>query len=287
MLRLISRLAVAAALAATAYVALPAAPAAAAACPTADGVTVVVDFHELEGGVRSVCVPDGGGEAASRLFPQAGFPLTYVRSQPGFVCRVSGKPADNPCMSTPPADAYWGLWWSDGRSGRWSYSSTSAGGLEVPDGGYVAFSWNGRSGSVPPGTSPTPRPDPTPTQQPSSAQPTKQPSTPSTPQQSSAAPSGTASGSASRSASPSDQPSEDARKKPRKPRTATASVRATSSEAASDATETEDTVVPASADPPDAGGAGLPAWVAPVVVVLLFGAAGGVAAARRRRGGAS
>ena len=295
MLRLIARLAVAAALAATAYVALPAAPAAAAACPTADGVTVVVDFHELGGGVRSACVPDGGGDAASQLFPRAGFPLTYVQRQPGFVCRVSGKPADNPCVSTPPSDAYWGLWWSDGKSGRWTYSSSGASGLTVPDGGYVAFSWNGSDGSVPPGTSPAPHPDPTPTQQPSSAQPTKQPSTQptqptqSTQQQTTAAPTG--------SASPSREPSKDAAEKPTRSTSTKVRPSASGSDAASpsataaDATDgtdaSDDTVVPTSADPPDAGDGGLPAWVAPVVVVLLFGAAGGVALARRRRAGAS
>lgn len=287
---LLARTAAAAALAATAYVALPAAPAAAAACPTADGVTVVVDFHELGGGVRSVCVPDGGGDAASQLFPRAGFPLTYVQRQPGFVCRVSGKPADNPCVSTPPADAYWGLWWSDGKSGRWTYSTTSAGGLTVPDGGYVAFSWNGSDGSVPPGTSPTahPAPEPSqqPAQQPSSAQPTQQPS--SQQQQSSAAPG--VSASATPSQAPSAAPSQDAPAKPgrKKSRGATASPRASGSEVASPgATVTDDAVVPTSAEPPDAGDGGLPAWVAPVVVVLLFGAAGGVALARRRHGGAS
>lgn len=283
--RLIARLAVAAALAATAYVALPAAPAVAAACPTADGVTVVVDFHELGGGVASVCVPGGGGDAASQLFPQAGFPLTYVQRQPGFVCRVSGKPADNPCVSTPPADAYWGLWWSDGTSGRWTYSSSGASGLTVPDGGYVAFSWNGSDGSVPPGTSPAAHPAPEPTQQPSSAQPTKQPSAQPTQQQSSAAASASATGAPSDA--PSAGPDKDV-KKGKRSRSASASPSASGSDAASPSpTTTDDDVLPTSAEPPDAGDGGLPAWVAPVVVVLLFGAAGGVALARRRRGGAA
>ncbi|HEY0949677.1 hypothetical protein, partial [Nocardioides sp.] len=168
-MRILSRIAAAATLAAAAYAGLPAAPASAAGCPSADGVTVVVDFHELGGGVQTGCVADGGGQTASQLFPAAGFPLTYVQRQQGFVCRVSGKPADDPCVNTPPADAYWALYWSDGKSGRWTYATSSAGGQHVPDGGYVAFSWQGSDNSSPPGTSPTPRaaaqpsPDPTPT----------------------------------------------------------------------------------------------------------------------------
>ena len=89
---------VAAFAAATTSALLPATPAAAAGCATADGVTVVVDFHELGGGVQTACVTDGGGDRASDLFPAAGFALDYVQRQPGFVCRVAGKPADNPCV---------------------------------------------------------------------------------------------------------------------------------------------------------------------------------------------
>ncbi len=38
-------------------------------------------------------------------------------------------PADDPCVNTPPADAYWGLWWSDGTTGKWTYSSLGAASL--------------------------------------------------------------------------------------------------------------------------------------------------------------
>jgi hypothetical protein len=120
-------------------VASTSAPAAAAACSGATGVTVVVDHGALGGGVDQVCNSGGGGHDAISLFTGAGFSLTYVQSQPGFVCRINGQPASDPCVRTPPSDAYWGLWWSDGRSGTWSYSSLGAGSLTVPDGGYVAF----------------------------------------------------------------------------------------------------------------------------------------------------
>src|SRR6478736_651430 len=143
-----------AALAVAAGLVLPSAPANADTCAGGDGVSVVVDFHELGGGVRTACVADGGGHTASALFSSAGFELSYVQRQPGFVCRVSGLPADDPCVSTPPSDAYWGLYWSDGSSDSWSYASLGAGSQAVPDGGSVAFSWTGRSGRVPPGVAP-------------------------------------------------------------------------------------------------------------------------------------
>ena len=131
------------------------APAAqAAACTSGQGVTVVVDFGSLGGGVQVACETDGGGRTASRLFPDAGHPLTYAQRQPGFVCRVSGVPASDPCVNTSPEDAYWGLWWSDGESGSWTYSSFGAGSLEVPDGGSVAFAWDDQPGQPRPGATP-------------------------------------------------------------------------------------------------------------------------------------
>ncbi len=140
--------------AAVAGVALSATPAEAAVCGSGSGVSVVVDFHELGGGVVSKCATDGGGTVASTLFTNAGFPLTYVQQQPGFVCRVSGAPASASCVKTPPSDAYWGLFWSDGTSGTWSYAALGVGSLTVPDGGSVAFSWQGSTTKAPPGVAP-------------------------------------------------------------------------------------------------------------------------------------
>ena len=280
--RTLARVAAAAVLAVAAYAGVPAAPATAAGCPTDHGVTVVVDFHELGGGVQTACVADGGGDTAAQLFPAAGFPLTYVQRQPGFVCRVSGKPADDPCANTPPADAYWGLYWSDGESGRWAYATSGAGGQHVPDGGYVAFSWQGSDDSTPPGTSPAPHPSasPSPTRAPSHA--------PSH----TAAPSHASPSTAPTTASPSESPSaseptdashasEPSKKPKRKPE---ASESSTPEASPSPTTSESPSLAPASSDPVDPDGGGLPGWVAPVVILVLFGAAGAVAVVRRRQG---
>lgn len=123
-------------------------PTARAACTGDSGVSVIVDFNELGGGVTAACDPDGAGKVAAEVFPDAGYPLTYAQEDPGFVCRVSGKPADSPCVRTPPATAYWSLWWSDGESGQWVYSSSGVSSLDVPDGGYLAFAWHQGSGNA-------------------------------------------------------------------------------------------------------------------------------------------
>jgi hypothetical protein len=177
--RLARLVAVAALAAATTPLAGWGSPASAAVCAEAGGVSVVVDFRELGGGLQATCDASGGDRSAADLFTGNGFPLTYVQRQPGFVCRVSGLPAEDPCVNTPPATAYWGLYWSNGTTGSWSYSSVAAGSLTIPAGGSVAFAWQGQSqgppGVAPPslgGSSPTPTPSPTPTKSPS---PTKSP----------------------------------------------------------------------------------------------------------------
>ena len=126
-------------------------------CAGDSGVTVVVDFQQLGGGAQAGCDPAGGGRVAAAVFPAVGFPLTDVQQTPGFTCRVSGQPASDPCVRTPPATAYWSLWWSDGRSGTWSYATVGVNSLKVPEGGYVAFSWQGQAGRALPGISPTSR----------------------------------------------------------------------------------------------------------------------------------
>ena len=152
-----------------------AASADAAVCSSSGGVTVVVDYRELGGSTVTACAPDGGGKSAAAIFESVGVTLSYATRQPGFVCRVNGAPASDPCVNASPSNAYWGLWWSDGAKASWTYSSYGAGGLTVPAGGSVGWSWQQdrpSGGAVPPGVAPpvldSPSPSPSPTSSPTS-----------------------------------------------------------------------------------------------------------------------
>ncbi len=278
-----SRVAAAALLAAAAYAGLPTTSAAyAATCSSAGGVSVVVDFQQLGGGVQSACVSDGGGRLGSDLFTQAGFALTYVQRQPGFVCRVEGLPTaeQDPCVTTPDASAYWSLWWTDGTTGRWTYSTSNVGGLRVPDGGYVAFSWNTGSRPAPPGVTPVVRPEPVDTTTPTS-KPSKLPSRSAAPSPTPTTPASTdasAAGSASASASP--KPSRKPRPKPSTQASETPPEAAPPSDLPS--STPSDQTLPTSAEPEPSDDA-LPGWIAPAVIGVLFAGAGVVAVLRRRR----
>lgn len=167
--RILGPVAAAALVAATGVLLVPAGTAtavparAAAACPSASGVTAVVDFKELGGGVTAGCDGDGGGRPASEVFRDAGYTLSYSQApgMNGFVCKVQGKPVDGDCAQT---DAFWSLWWSDGTSGRWVFANQGVGTLDVPDGGYVAFAWHQGGGDAqPPGAAPAAHEEPEPT----------------------------------------------------------------------------------------------------------------------------
>ncbi len=260
------------------------AAASAAACPGSAGVTVVVEYGALGSGTSTGCAAEGGGQTADRLLKDTGHALTYVQRFPGFVCRIDGLPADDPCVNTPPADAYWGLWWSDGKTGEWSYSSLGAGSLAIPAGGYVAMVWDGSAGTVRPQADPAPHPTPTPSPTPTPT-PTKKPSptptaTPTTP-----SPTATPSG----SSSPTEPTATPSRTKKAKP-SPSGSTSAPTPEPSTDEQTEAGGVVEEPVDPTDTTDTteagdddGLPVWVAPAVVVALLGAAGGVAIVRRRQ----
>ena len=172
-------------------------------CPRGTGVTVVVDNGTLGGGTSVRCDPNGANTAGSTVVARAGYPLTYVQRQPGFVCRVAGAPASASCVGTPPTNAYWGLVWSDGRSGTWSYASVGIGSLKVPAGGFIGWRFQGGT-RTDPGTAPTspkptskPSPKPTPSRTPTpSTKPAPRPSAPPSTAAGSAGAAPTASGQA-------------------------------------------------------------------------------------------
>ena len=288
---------VAAALAAaTGLVGLSSAPAAAALCP-GSGVNVVVDFNGLGGGVQKGCDPGGAGKSADKVFPAAGFKLTYAQRQPGFVCRVNGSPSNDPCVNTSPANAYWGLYWSDGKSGRWNYSSSGVGGVSVPDGGFVAFSWQNGGDADPPGAAPVnsqSTPTKAPTQEPT-AEPTKAPGGGTAKPTRTPKPTRAPASSAPRT-SASTTPTATATRSPKATATpsASASASASTSTAASNAGEptaeddaTADLSSAERADSsftPEEEHSGLPTWVPIAVLLGLVGAAGGAVVWRRRGG---
>lgn len=308
-----SRLAglVAAALAAAAgLVGVSAGSAAAAQC-SGSGVSVVVDFGSLGRGVQKGCDTRGANRSADKVFPSAGFPLTYAAREPGFVCRVKNTPTSDPCGNASPTNAYWGLFWSNGRSGKWTYASSGVGGTSVPNGGFLAFAWQNGGGRDWPSASPVrSKPASTPKPQPTKAA-TKAPKKVRAQQQDSG--SGSTSAEAPEEATPGQptktqgaagvspqkkkaakanraRASKQAKTKAKAKAKASPSASARSS--ASAAAEASDEATPdvTSAKPVDSAFApeqeqdGLPVWVPVLVVLALAGAAGGTAWWRRRTG---
>ncbi|MFI9813508.1 hypothetical protein [Saccharothrix variisporea] len=174
------------------------APVAASAASECSGVTVVVDFGSLGGGVRTGCA---GGDPGSGLaaLGGAGFAFDLASRQPGFVCRINGAPASDPCVNAAPNTAYWSYWHGT-PGGSWSYSSAGASGYDPAPGSVEgwAFGAGGQPGIAPPAPAPQPQPQPQPQPpvQPAPNQPAPgrpAPSQPASGQTGQPAPSGTAS----------------------------------------------------------------------------------------------
>lgn len=139
------------------------------ACPTAAGVTVVIDFQDLGGGIWVRCAP-GVVDSGFQALDQAGIPWTPTVRFSGFVCRINDKPsaggttmADgstlrDPCVTTPPTEAYWS-YWSATRGGSWCYSSWGGASRNPPEGTVEGWSFSYKrtaSSSPPPRVTPPP-----------------------------------------------------------------------------------------------------------------------------------
>lgn len=276
-----------------AWVALPpAAQAAPGYCDPGTGVTVIVDFAALGGGVQVGCDPSGAGKDAKDVIPAAGFPLAYAAGQP-FVCRVAGKPtaAQESCARIPPEDAYWGLFWSEG--GGWTYSAVGVAGLAVDEGGFIGLRWQNGGSRDNPGVAPVhpdeSGPKPSPTAQPSPTRPPKP--TPSVP---AATPTRTpdtpASGTPSPSSSGSPTNSPIDQKSPRARESRSPDADTSPSATASTPPAPSLSAAPVAAPVQDGGaaltsgaeeGSSALTWVALSALVVLGGAAGAVSWRRR------
>ncbi|NPC95655.1 hypothetical protein [Nocardioides sp. zg-DK7169] len=275
---------------------LPTAPSAGAAtCTDGRGVSVVVDFGALGGGVQDTCDADGGGKSAATIFADSGVALTYAQRAAGFVCRVEGVPSSDPCINAAPADAYWGLWWSDGRTGTWVYSSIGTSSLTVPAGGSVAFAWNSGARTQPgvappvaaaPAAPSSPRPTPSTGGGPGGSAPTPVTGSGDGSAPGSAPGTGAGAGSAAGGDAPTAAPTPTAGDRPtggptREPKdrdTATASPSASVSPSA----EQEDTGIEGTQESAaTTDDAGLPGWLVAVVLAAVFAGAGLVAVRRR------
>ncbi|WP_433616875.1 hypothetical protein ACQP2P_16100 [Dactylosporangium sp. CA-139114] len=278
---LLLRAAAAILVAAAAGVAVPAAPAMAGTsgyCPDSSGVTVVVDFHELGGGVVIRCAP-GAQDSGLTALQHAGFTVAgTTRWGLAFICRIEGKPtaATEPCIDTPPATAYWSYWHAP-NGGTWTYSQLGVKNRTPPQGSFDgwSFSKNHTEGTAPtPGATPT-RPAPPPP-----------PATTSPPQSTGGATSGPTRGPGPTTPAATTGP---AASTPAPSDTATA-LGPQPSASATAATATATAPSPASAPPGDVDAvrtaAGVPVGtLAGIGLLVVLAAVGGFTVWRRRRAG--
>ncbi|WP_408896257.1 hypothetical protein ACJ5H2_15215 [Nocardioides sp. R1-1] len=266
---------------------LPQGPARAAACGGSTGVSVVVDSNELGAGISSGCDPHVGDDVAAKNFADAGYALEYSKAagMSGFVCKVNGNPSNGDCTET---DSYWSLWWSDGKSGTWTYANRGVASLRIPDGGYVAFSWHKGSGqAAPPDVAPTPRvveAKPTPTASPTRSTATKK--SPAGKKPTPSAPAATSTTTAS--VTPTATPTPSGTPTPTEAATSTAptdvpSQTSTTGLPSIDEITEGPEATAADVDAADGDG-GFPAWLGVGLVVLVLGAAAAVPVLRRRQG---
>lgn len=126
-------------------------------CTTISGVVVAVDFSHWGGPIVRGCgsTPTTGYQ----LVNQGGFATTGTKHDgPGFVCRIgysgfnggNGEPADQACLTTPPASASWSYWNANPGQSGWTLSPSGAANTNPPGGAVQAWTFGSASPSFSP-----------------------------------------------------------------------------------------------------------------------------------------
>lgn len=125
------------------------APSFAAESLCGDGVIVVVDFTELDGGVNTGCAP-GDPSTGRAALEAAGF--TVTEAQPGFICAIDSRP--DPCPTTFEG-SYWSYWHAT-PAGQWESYQVGADSSDPAPGDLEGWRYN--DGSAAPGLAPADAP---------------------------------------------------------------------------------------------------------------------------------
>jgi len=124
-------------------------------CKDATGVTVVVDFQQLGGTTIVRCNPQSTRGTGLDALKGAGFQIAGVqRWGESFVCRVENRPSATetvpmtgredyrePCVDTPPAQAYWSYWHASNNC-AWDYSQWGVKNRDFIPGGFEGWSFS-------------------------------------------------------------------------------------------------------------------------------------------------
>ncbi|MFI9449853.1 ABC transporter substrate-binding protein [Amycolatopsis sp. NPDC052450] len=124
-------------------------------CKDGTGVTVVVDFQQLGGTTIVRCNPQTTRGTGLDALKGAGFQIAGVqRWGESFVCRIENRPsaAENvpiagrdqyrePCVDTPPAQAYWS-YWNASNNCAWDYSQWGVKNRDFIPGGFEGWSYS-------------------------------------------------------------------------------------------------------------------------------------------------
>ena len=138
------------------------------ACTATTGVLLAVDFGPWGGPLLRSC--DSAPTTGYAQLNQGGWSTVGTEHDgPGFVCRIGYRgyrhgaqyptAAQQPCVQTPPASAYWAFWEAGPGQTSWTYSQHGAAGYHPAPGSvslwvFGGTSLGGTAGSAVPAISP-------------------------------------------------------------------------------------------------------------------------------------
>jgi hypothetical protein len=125
------------------------------ACSDGRGITLVVDFQSLGGGVNVRCAPQPVSNGYD-VFQRTNVSYETVSGK-DFVCKIAALPEDANCSAYPPGNYYWSYWWAKPGE-QWQYSTKGAGAHKPSPGAYEGWSFVNSDTASPPRYPPPPAP---------------------------------------------------------------------------------------------------------------------------------
>jgi hypothetical protein len=87
-------------------------------------VTLYVDWGTLKTSApTTTCIPKSSTMSGPDFLTEAGYTIIGTHKYPTqIICRLNGLPASDPCITMPPAHAYWAILIE--QNNKWSWAQT-------------------------------------------------------------------------------------------------------------------------------------------------------------------
>jgi hypothetical protein len=109
-------------------------------------ITIYLDFGKLNSSKPTTkCVPEPKIVSGPAFLRDAGYNILGTKKYPTqIICKLNGLPANDPCITMPPADAYWAVLLENNNKWTWAQTGIDQVTLKNGQGIGLVYANNGK-----------------------------------------------------------------------------------------------------------------------------------------------